>query len=148
MRICYLQQPADCHPGHQGDAPQPDHGGLQQPASCQVCRHPEGQGAEEDPADADQHLEPGYSEPRQLRHARRPVLASCEQLHWRGWSGHVGQPTDHGRGRVQRDGQPLHAERAAGVQPQPGLPAVPTAAAAVHGAGPAAPTISTSDSAA
>ena len=138
MRIRYLHQPTDCDPRHQGDAPQPDHGGLQLPPRGQVRGHPEGQGAEEDPADADQHLEPRHCQPHLLT-ALCPILPRRgHQLQLRRRRiGNARQSADDGR-RDECSQSPL-AERAAR-----GVPAVPPAAPAVHGHGSAASTISTS----
>ena len=58
MCICYLQQPAGSHCGHQGDAPLAHHGGLQFATGGEVRRHAERQGAEESSADSIQSLEP------------------------------------------------------------------------------------------
>ena len=62
MCICNVYKSSNSDCGHQGDAPQHDHGGLQQPLGRQVRRHAERQGAEEDPADANQFVELDLSE--------------------------------------------------------------------------------------
>ena len=59
MCLRNIQQPPGGDCGDQGDAPLPNHGGVQLPHGGQVCRHAEGEGAEEGAADPDQSVELG-----------------------------------------------------------------------------------------